>query len=239
MMNKWCGCLLLIGLLVGCSHMKPDIEHSDQVGIPAANLGAFIKATEVTAQRYRRRYAKQEDREWDTGAANLIGGTVGAIGAVAHSIPAAGIGAVTVGTAGLVSNFYGVEKQNDAYTKAAAGTQCLGTLAENIYKPAVLSKFLSPDGSGTAGAFALARLNRAMQRVEDKLIERLRKRAVSTSPDFSAFELYLKARLDAGKAPKDSSALTAANAAEAAAEEQIAAALARLDADIGVCLTTF
>ncbi|WP_333983524.1 hypothetical protein [Ectopseudomonas khazarica] len=219
--------------------MKPDIEKSDQIGIPAANLGAFIKATEVTAQRYRRRYAKQEDREWDTGAANLIGGTVGAIGAVAHSIPAAGFGALTVGTAGIVSNFYGVEKQNDAYTKAAAGTQCLGTLAENIYKPAALSKFLSPDASVAAEDFALARLNKAMQRIEDKLIERLRKRAVSTSPDFTAFETYLKARLDAGKAPKNAAAVAGVTRAEKAAEEQIASAIARLDADIGVCLTTF
>lgn len=224
---------LSCSLLAGCGHMKPQLDTSDLVGIPAANLGDFIQAANATAMNYRIRFSKQEEREWDTGAANLMGGTVGAIGAVAHSIPAAGLGALTVGTAEMVSNFYGVEKQNDAYTKAHGAAQCLSTLASNINKPMSLANFLSPDGEMPAESYAVARLNKALIRVEDRLIERLRKRAVSTSPDFTVFEQYLKARLDAGRVPK------AQGFTASVADDEVQAAIARLEADIGICLTTF
>lgn len=225
--------VLSFSLLAGCGHMRPKLEKSDLVGLPAVDLATFITAADGTAKNFKRRFAKQEEREWDTGAANLIGGTVGAIGAVAHSIPAAGIGAVTVGAAEMVANFYGVEKQNDAYTKAYAATKCISVLASNINKPASLGNFLSPDGEIPAETYALAELNKAMSSVEDKLVERLRKRAVSTSPDFSAFEVYLKARVDAGRAPKSESFVAAA------ADDQMQVAIGRLEADIGICLTTF
>lgn len=221
-----------IGLVAGCGHMAPRIEESYLVGIPAADIAGFVVAADGVALKYRKRFLKQEDREWDTGEANLIGGTVGAIGAVAHSIPAAGVGAVTVGAAGMVSNFYGVEKQNDAFSKAFIATRCLSTVASNINKPSLLSNYLSPDAQMTAESYALQKLNAGMVRIEDKLVERLRKRAVSTAPDFSAFEQAIRARITAADLPKSKPGFTADEAGK-----ELEAAVARLEADINICIS--
>ena len=239
--------LFFVGVVSGCGHLAPDIRNSEVAADRPTTLNDFAIASDKTALQYRAKISKQEEREWDTGSANLIGGGIGAIGAVAQSIPVAGAGALTAGVSTLVSSFYGVEKQNDAYTSAYASTKCLRELALNLNSPA-MSYVNAPAGGGDATTYALNLLNSGMYRMEDKLFARLRKRAVSTSPDFVQFQSYLKMGLASAKAPKtgvdenqrgnfvvESAGLQTKISTQELERVQIA--VGRLEADVGVCIS--
>ncbi|MBK5374657.1 hypothetical protein JFT81_08420 [Pseudomonas sp. TH43] len=239
--------LVVGGVVSGCGHLAPNIKDLEVVADRPTTIENFAIASEKTILQYRAKIAKQEEREWDTGSANLIGGSIGAIGAVAQSIPVAGAGALTVGVSTLVSSFYGVEKQNDAYTSAYVSTKCLRELALNLDSPA-MEFVIAPSGGGDATTYALKLLNAGMYRMEDKLFARLRKRAVSTAPDFVQFQSYLKMGLASAKAPmagvdksksvafifKSDGTQTTISKEEL---ERVQIAVGRLEADVGVCVS--
>jgi hypothetical protein len=235
------------GAISGCGHLKPDIAESSVHGIPAISLNAFVTVSENTAINYKRRIAELERREWDTGTGNFIGGSVGAIGVVAQSIPIAGAGALTAGVGSLISTFYGVEKQNDAYSRAYAAVRCLSVLAVNINTPA-LEFVNAPTGGGDATTYSLRVLNSGAISISDRLMNQLRKRSVSAPPDYQQFQTYLKASLASAKAPVRSGVKTNTNPygpvkfnnvvtfVSNNELDRVQSAVGRLDSDVGACL---
>ncbi len=248
-------CVLAL-TMVGCSSIRPQLPKEVKVKIDAKDLFNYASNTQHNINYYREGVERLEKHEWRAGETNLAGGTVGAIGALAHSIPAAAGGAAIVGTSALVTRFYGTESQNDAYRKAYQNSKCLMLLANNLQPSGALTYVESPYGHLGTEQFVVDQLNQGSRRVFDTLFEELRKRAVSKEPDFDAFQTYMAGRLSSTpanlaknvsflegqavvdlKTDKDNKVSFTSTQYSAAEIERLAAAVGTLKADIGLCLT--
>ena len=61
------------------------------------------------------------------------GGGVSAAGVAARATPYAAAGAALAGAVAIIDKFYGVDKQNLAWTKAAHGLRCVKAVSTYIY----------------------------------------------------------------------------------------------------------
>jgi len=238
-------CLALLTLLVSsCATMKPTLPSATRA--TATDFPAYLKLADERITTYRNEVVKIENQEWSNGESTLFGGTVGTIGAVAHSIPAAAGGAVIAGTATLMSTFYGTEKQNDVYTKAFDAASCVRTIASNINKPEALQYIQAPDGGGTADTYAIQTLNGALDKIDGILLKRLKKRAVSSEPNFELFQTHLQNSLKSQPAQATATLPTPSGGVHSLAGgktissgdlDRLKTSIGRLKDDIGLCIS--
>ena len=227
--------LVLIGLSLAACTFRPTIPSPRSFS--HALLSEYIEENTKTVAAYRQEAMKLESNEWSSGEVEVVGGTLGVGGAIASSIPIAAGGAVLYGGSELLSTFYGYEKQTDAYLKAYYSATCLQTTAKAL-KPDLFYAIAIPPGSASVEAYAVDQLNRASEKVHNRLFESLRMRAVSQAPNFGA----LQASIEAAMTAKPAAGATLSNELEGAVErskEEIEAqklAIGRLESNVELCL---
>ncbi|WP_156886723.1 hypothetical protein [Pseudomonas frederiksbergensis] len=210
--------------------MRPQLDSSKGT-FPATSIPNFITQADIRISGYTKAWKRLEAYEWQVATTNFGGGAIAVAGAVAQSTPWALGGAATAGVATMYSSFYGTERQNDAFTKASQATKCLRALAENIKSPN-LKLVDAPEGWEDDGeSYSIRLLNNGISRIDDTLFSRLRKRAVSTEPDFASLQASLTramtskpTSIKAGVAPPPDGA-------------RLSAAVGRLESDIGICIS--
>ena len=204
MKAKLCVVFLVAMAVAGCTknpttgavtnHMRPVIPVAPNLAPEGGGVGGYVTAVKENIDYYRSGFLRLEGHEWSAGEANLVGGTVGTLGALAHSIPAVAGGAAVVGTGQLLTRFYGTEAQNDAYRTAYQASSCLLLIATNLQSNA-LGSVESPVGGLTTEQYVVTNLNDGSMRIYERLIDQLRKRAVSKDPDFDAFQTYMSTKM--------------------------------------------
>lgn len=195
---------------------------------------AYICANRERINDYRKLATGLDKKEWGSGEVELVGGTLGAAGVVASSIPIAAGGAVLFGGSEVLSNFYGIEKQSDAYVKAYHAASCLQTIAESL-RPDLFKNIQVPPGWVSVELYALHHLNRASEKVDSRLFESLRKRAVSQPPDFAALRASLEAAMNSVPANPASESLLISGEEQAQVKAQMQA-IGALESNIAICL---
>ncbi|QZD73252.1 hypothetical protein [Pseudomonas sp. 3-2] len=217
-------------LTASCSNMRPQLDRSKGV-FPATSITNFITQADIRIDGYTKAWKRLEAYEWQIATTSLGGGAIAVVGAVAQSTPWAVAGAATAGAATMYSSFYGTERQNDAFTKASQATTCLRALAENIKSPN-LSTVDAPEGwDEDAESYSIRLLNTGISRIDDTLFTRLRKRAVSTEPDFASLQASLT------RAMSSKPSLLKKGATAASDSSRLQAAVGRLESDIGICIS--
>lgn len=221
--------LILIGLSLTACSFRPTLPK--QKSFTSDLVKSYVETNAQIIGVYQASAMTLEANEWGSGEVELVGGTLGAAGVVASSIPIAAGGAALFGSSELVSTFYGYEKQSDAYMRAYHAASCLQTIAYSL-KPTLFEAVDVPPGWVSVEAYAVHHLNSASEKVHNRLFESLRKRAVSQPPDFNAFQASLQASMKSAPAP----AANGFTGNLTAAHEAQLQALGRLETNIALCL---
>ena len=196
--------ILIVFSLAACSSLRPSLPNTVSFSstslradtCPSESATVYACANRAMIKSYRNSARGLEKKEWGSGEVELVGGALGAAGVVASSVPVAAGGAVLFGGSEVLSNFYGIEKQTDAYVKAYHAASCLQTIAESL-RPDLFKHIQDPPGWGSVELYALHHLNIASEKVDNRLFESLRMRAVSQPPNFSALQASIEAAMTA------------------------------------------
>lgn len=180
--------LIAAALLAGCAS-APKIADVGSVPSVTTFTDLYDKMDERIIA-FKRQWVALETTQWHDAEWIAAGGGVSAAAVAARATPYAVAGAALAGYVAIVDKFYGVDKQNLAWTKASHGLQCIKAISTYMYVNAAFLKSVdSPDSPTEDGeGFAFRTLRTAMQRVDGTLEDRLRIGAVSTEPNWSAFQ---------------------------------------------------
>jgi len=179
-------------VLAGCAS-APDLSEVGSVPDATTFTGLYARM-DARIGGFNQKWHTLETTQWHDAEWIAGGGGVSALGVAARSTPAAAVGAAVAGYVAIFDKFYGVDKQNLAWTKASHALQCAQGVSSYINLNTVFLKSIqSPDSAAEDGeAFAYRTLRTAMQQVDRTLEDRLRIGAVSTEPNWSAFQTAVK-----------------------------------------------
>lgn len=180
--------VIAAALLAGCAS-APRISEIGSVP-DVTTFKTLYEKMDDRIKTFKQQWVALETTQWHDAEWMAGGGGVSAAAVAARSTPFAVAGAALAGYVAIVDRFYGVDKQNLAWTKASHGLQCIKAVSTYIYVNADFLKSVeSPDSPAEDGeGFAFRTLRTAMQHVDGTLEDRLRIGAVSTEPNWSAFQ---------------------------------------------------
>jgi len=229
--------VIAAALLAGCAS-APRISEVGSVPEATTFKDLYVKMDE-RINAFKRQWVALEATQWHDAEWIAGGGGVSAAAIAARSTPFAVAGAAIAGYVAIVDRFYGVDKQNLAWTKASHGLQCIKAISTYVYVNAgFLKNIESPDSPAEDGeGFAFRTLRTAMQQVDGTLEDRLRIGAVSTQPNWSAFQTAVQ---NAAKQPPATTKGLPEDAKGVQLSEadlkKLAAAVGRYKSDIDACL---
>lgn len=232
------GICVLAVFLLSCSSNRPKIDDVTSLD-PDGNLDfKTLYGTLTTRIRaYNQKWQDLEKNQWRSAEVKATGGGVAAVSVAAHSVPGAVVGGLAAGLAVINDQFYGTDKQNIAWTKAAHTLQCMRAFSEPLATNAsALSSVLLTDSSHEDGdEYARRVLYDALWQVNRTLEDRLRINAISTEPNWNAFATAVK---NAGKSDPASKKPGAPQmfAGNTSKEEKFLQQVGRFKEDIASCL---
>lgn len=225
-------CLLVVQ--TGCSNLRPDIADVGKSG-REASFAAQYRLLESRIDQFNGKWQRLEKKQWYFSEGLAISGGATAVAVAAHATPYAIGAAAIAGLTSVTEQFYGLDKQNAAWTKAAYTFQCMQAFSSPLASAPsnVLSQIKSPDypNSEDAEKFALRTLGDAMQKVDRTLQERLRIKAVNSEPNWSAFSTAVNNAAKSSKAVLADSALAADVKLEA-----LLVSIGRYKSDLDACI---
>lgn len=186
-----------------CSNtsIRPEFPNHD----PAASqdITGSIALLKSRIASYRTKWQALDSRQWQSAEVVAEGGGVTALGMLGRSTPIAGLGALVSGTVLASDKFYGTDKQDEAWSHGYRALRCIlaNTLPFDHQTPA-LSLIQAPDNSArTSEQYLSSQINQGVDRIQEKLEDRLRFRAINTAPDWSAFESAVRSAVQRASAP--------------------------------------
>lgn len=202
---QYLGIALLL-LVSGCA-TRPKMDSIQDVSTDdAANFEKLYKALDVQIAQKSTQWKNLEGTQWDNAEWTAGGGGVTALAVLARSTPTAVAGAMVAGFATVDDRFFGTNKQNLAWTKAAHALQCMKGISTPLYvNYEQLSNIEAPESKEGAKAYVRRVLYDAVWQVNRTLEDRLRIGAISTEPDWNAFSTSIQNAAKSQKAPVSSS----------------------------------
>ncbi len=227
--------IIVTVLLVGCAS-APKI--ADVGKVPNGTTFQLLYAQmDGRIETFNTKWHDLESTQWTDAEWIAGGGGISAAGLAARSTPTAAFGAVVAGYVAIVDKFYGVDKQNLAWTKASHALQCTQGVSSYLNVNFNFLKDIESPDSPTEGGdeFAYRTLKTAMQQVDRTLEDRLRIGAVSTEPNWSAFQAAVKNATQQPPAIAKSS-LTTAKSLSSRDFDKLRTAVGRYKSDVDACL---
>lgn len=231
--------VIAAALLAGCASAPKISEVGSSVPTDKTTFTALYSTIDDRIKAFNVKWQDLESDQW--GDAKWIAGSggVSAAAVAARATPYAVAGAAVAGVVAIVDRFYGIDKQNLAWTKASHALQCIQAISSyiNIHATFLKDNIQSPDSPAENGEeFAYRTLRTALQQVDRTLEDRLRIGAVSTEPNWSAFQTAVK---NAAQQPPAAQKGAAAENRKGLSDDdlkKLATAVGRYKSDVDACL---
>jgi hypothetical protein len=225
--------------LVGCQNMRPVMPGTDAFD-ESGSVSALVRSVSERADTYDAKWKSLEEKQWLQAEYLAASGGVGAAGVLAQSTPVAATGVLVAGYVGVVNTFYGLDKQNAAYTKSAHGLRCaVGISAYIAINESILSGIDSPESAEEdAKTYVLRKLRDFAEGTRRSLEDQLRIRAVIHEPDWTSFQAAVKNAATskmAGLKNVDLKSFVAKTGPSKEIEEAVQKAVGRYEADLATC----
>lgn len=239
--------VLIAAILAGCAS-APQIADVGSVPTTTNTFHTLYAAIDARISHFNSKWQGLEKTQWDDAKLITGGGGVSATAIAARATPVAAAGAALAGYVAIVDRFFGIDKQNLAWTKASHALQCVQAVSSYIAVNAPFLKGIqSPDSPAEDGAdYAFRSLRTTMQQVDRTLENRLRINAVSTEPNWSAYFAAVKSAAQQppaaalGNPQKDANQMVQMSGVSAKISEadltKLKTAVGRYRSDLDACL---